>query len=220
MQEKSKKKGVKKFISLLSGGLDSPIAAYLMIKKNLTPIFLSFLTSDDEESSMKKKVISVVQILAKITDKRVKLYLVNHDPNLELFKRMCERKLTCILCKRLMIRIAIEIGNNEDTNIIVTGDILGEQASQTLDNLYVYNDLLNGYVILRPLIGQDKQEIIRINQKIGLYEITSQSSAGCQYNPQYPETHAKSNEVNGEEFCINYDEIIKKSLEKAEILFF
>ncbi|MFX1394691.1 MAG: hypothetical protein ACFFAH_14115 [Promethearchaeota archaeon] len=220
MQENSKKTRVKKFISLLSGGLDSPIAAYLMIKKNLTPIFLSFLTSDDEEYSMKKKIIRIVQILAKLTDKEIKLYLINHDPNLELFKRKCMRKLTCILCKRLMIRIAKEIGKIEHTNIIVTGDILGEQASQTLDNLYTYNDLLNGFIILRPLIGQDKQEIIRLNQKIGLYEIISQSSAGCQYNPQYPETHAKSNEVNGEEFHINYDEIIKKSLEKAEILLF
>ena len=119
-----------------------------------------------------------------------------------------------------MIRIAKEIGKIEKTNIIVTGDILGEQASQTLDNLFAYNDLLENFVLLRPLIGQDKLDIIKLNEKIGLYEITSQGSAGCQYNPQFPETHAKPNEIKGEELLINYDDLIKKSIEKAEILFF
>jgi len=211
---------MKKFISLISGGLDSPVASYLMIKKKFTPIFLSFLTSDDMEKSMRTKVIQIIQLLSKFTNNKIKLYLINHNPNLEVFKNKCERKLTCVLCKRLMIRIAKELGNIEGTNIIVTGDILGEQASQTLDNLYAYNDLLEGFMILRPLIGRDKLEIIKINEKIGLYEVTSQSSAGCQYNPQYPETHAKLKEVNREELRINYDDLIKKSIEKAEILFF
>ena len=65
-----------------------------------------------------------------------------------------------------MIRIAKEIGKIEGTNIIVTGDILGEQASQTLDNLYAYNNLLEDFIILRPLIGKNKLEIIKMNEKI------------------------------------------------------
>ena len=191
-----------------------------MIKRGYIPVFLTFLTSDDKEQTLKNKVIKIVQILSKLTKNKIKLYLIYHDPNLELFIKNCERKLTCILCKRLMIRIAKELGKKENTNIIVTGDILGEQASQTLDNLFVYNNILNGTIILRPLIGLDKLEVIKLNEKIGLYEITSQSSAGCQYNPQYPETHAKLQEVNREELRINYDDLIKKSLEKADMLFF
>ena len=191
-----------------------------MIKKGYTPIFLTFLTSDDKEHTLKKKVIKIVQTLAKFARTQVKIYFINHDPNLDIFKKRCERKLTCILCKRLMVRIAKEIGKIEKTNIIITGDILGEQASQTLDNLYAYNDLLKNFILLRPLIGRDKLDIIKLNEKIGLYEITSQSSAGCQYNPQYPETHAKLNEINGEELNINYNEIIKKSIEKADVLLF
>jgi len=191
-----------------------------MINKGFSPVFLTFLTSDDKEHTLKNKVIKIVQTLAEFAKTEIKIYFIHHDPNLNLFKENCERKLTCILCKRLMIRIAKEIGKIEGTNVIVTGDILGEQASQTLDNLYAYNDLLEGFILLRPLIGRDKLEIIKINEKIGLYEITSQSSAGCQYNPQYPETHAKLREVNREESLINYDDLIKKSIEKAEILFF
>lgn len=209
---------MKRFISLLSGGLDSPIASYLMMKKDFAPVFISFLTSDDEESSMKNKVIRIVKELSQYTKHDIKLYLINHDFNLDLFKERCERKLTCILCKRLMIRIAKEIGKLEKTNIIVTGDILGEQASQTLDNLYAYNNLLRDYIILRPLIGRDKLEVIQLNEEIGLYEITSKSTAGCQYNPQYPETHAKPGEVKNEEKLIEIDDLINKSIERAEIL--
>ena len=115
-----------------------------MIKKGLSPVFLTFLTSDDKENTLKNKVIKIVQTLAEFAKTEIKIYFIHHDPNLNLFKENCERKLTCILCKRLMIRIAKEIGKIEGTNVIVTGDILGEQASQTLDNLYAYNDLLEG----------------------------------------------------------------------------
>ncbi|MHA1436604.1 MAG: hypothetical protein ACTSPD_03430 [Promethearchaeota archaeon] len=211
---------MKRFVSLLSGGLDSPIAAYLMIKKKYIPIFLTFLTSDDKEKSMRKKVIEIVQNLIKFVKEKIKLYLINHDPNLEKFKEKCERKLTCVLCKRLMIRIAQQIGINENAHIIVTGDILGEQASQTLDNLYVYNSLIKNTIILRPLIGFDKLDVIKLNEKIGLYRICSKSSASCQFNPQYPETHAKPFEIQNAEEIINLDKLINKSIKNAEVLIF
>ena len=211
---------MKKFISLLSGGLDSPIAAYLMIKKGFTPAFLSFLTSDDYEDSMKKKVIKIVKILSKLTNDELKIYFINHDNNLDVFKEFCDRKLTCVLCKRLMLRIAKKLGELNQTNIIVTGDILGEQASQTLDNLYAYNNIISGCVMLRPLIGCDKQEIINLNKQIGSYNASSEPSAGCNFNPQYPETHAKLDEVLNSEKKVNIEELIMKSIKSAEILEF
>ncbi|MHA1150022.1 MAG: hypothetical protein ACTSR8_17435 [Promethearchaeota archaeon] len=208
------------FISLLSSGLDSPIAAYFMMKKGYSPIFLSFLTSDDEKNSMKEKIVRVIKHLKKLTKSKIKVYFINHDNNLNIFKENCERKLTCILCKRLMLRIAQEIGKKEATNLIVTGDILGEQASQTLDNLYSYNSILENSLIIRPLIGRNKLEIIRWNQDIGLYRITSKSSSGCQFNPQYPETHAKVEEILSSEKKINVLQLLKNSLERVEILNF
>ena len=191
-----------------------------MIKRGYQPVFLTFLTSDDDDQTLKKKVIKIVQTLTKFTTNKLKIYFIIHDNNLELFKEKCERKLTCILCKMLMIRIAKEVGKIEKTNLIVTGDILGEQASQTLDNLYAYNTILRDFIILRPLIGRDKLEIIKLNEKIGLYEITSQSSAGCLYNPQYPETHARRNEINKEESRLNLNDLINISIASAEILEF
>ncbi|MBY9011622.1 MAG: hypothetical protein KGD70_04560 [Candidatus Lokiarchaeota archaeon] len=211
---------MRKFISLLSGGLDSPIAAYAMIKRGFTPIFLSFLTSDDYEESMKKKVKEIVKILSTFTDDKLKIYFINHDNNLEGFKQNCDRKLTCILCKRLMLRIAKQLGKIEDVNIIVTGDILGEQASQTLDNLYSYNNVIQDIIMLRPLIGCDKQEVININKQIGLYNTTSIASAGCNFNPQYPETHAKLFEVENSESKVNITKLVENSIRNAEILKF
>jgi len=211
---------MKKFVSLLSGGLDSPVAAYLMIKRGFSPIFLSFLTSDDKNTTMKKKIVQIVGKLSQNLNSEVKLYLFNHDPNLDVFKECCERKLTCVLCKRLMIRTASMIGKRENTNIIVTGDILGEQASQTISNLFAYNTLVRDFIILRPLIGCDKLNVIKLNEKIGLYDICSQYSAGCEYNPQYPETNAKIREVDNAESVIDYEDLLNTSLENAEILIF
>jgi len=211
---------MKKFISLLSGGLDSPIAAYLMIKKNFVPTFLSFLTADDIDNSMKKKIIKIITVLKKHVGSEVLLYLIYHDNNLDAFKEFCDRKLTCVLCKRLMLRIAKKLGESMQTNIIVTGDILGEQASQTLDNLYAYNNIISGCVMLRPLIGCDKQEIIDLNKRIGSYQPSSEPSAGCNFNPQYPETHAKLDEVLNSEKRVNIEDLITNSIKNAEILKF
>ena len=139
---------------------------------------------------------------------------------MEVFKQSCDRKLTCVLCKRLMLRTAKRLGSLENTNIIVTGDILGEQASQTLDNLYSYNTIIRDFIVLRPLIGCDKQEVININKKIGSYEVSSIPSAGCKYNPQYPETHAKPHEIQLSESKINIFDLVENSIENAEVLKF
>ena len=203
---------------MLSGGLDSPIAVYLMIQRGFDPICLSFLTSDDEEHSMKNKIVAILQILTKFTKRKIKIYFINHDQNLGTFKQKGERKLTCVLCKRLMIRIAKEFSKRENTNIIVTGDILGEQASQTLDNLHAYNQILGDNIILRPLIGFNKEDVIKLDKKIGLYDLISQKSAGCTFYPQFPETHAKLHEVLNSESRFEISEIINHSLKNAEIL--
>jgi thiamine biosynthesis protein ThiI len=209
---------VNKFISLISGGFDSPLAAALMIKRGFIPIFLSFLTSDDKMHSMKNKVIKIIKKLKSLTKNPIKVYLIDFDNTLNVLKKNCQRKLTCVLCKRLMLRIARVIGLRENTNIIVTGDILGEQASQTLDNLFSYNDIAKDFVILRPLITYDKKEVIEAIRELGLYDLISQPSATCLFNPQYPETHAKLKEVLLSENKISLEDLIKRSIKNAEIL--
>lgn len=210
---------MKKIIILLSGGFDSPAAAHLLMKKGFNPIFISYLTSIQKEN-FKKRIIKICDLLKKETKKEGKIYFLNQIPNLETLVENCDRKLTCVICKRLMIRIAIEVGKFEETHYIATGDILGEQASQTIDNLYSYNEILENIVLLRPLIGFDKLDIIKMIKKIGLYEILSQSSEDCNYNPQYPETRAKPHEIHAAEKLLNIHSLIKNTIDSAEILEF
>jgi len=211
---------VKKFISLLSGGFDSPVASYLLIKKGLIPIFVSYLTFGNNNNLAKDQIVSIIQVLKKVFKSQCKLYFVEHNFNLETISRECIRKLTCVLCKRLMIQIAIRIGKIEKTNLIVTGDILGEQASQTINNLFAYNDLIKDIILLRPLIGWDKLDVINLNKKIGLYDICAQTLIACQHFPQYPETNAKSNELKESEDKLKKINLIETSLKNIEILEF
>ncbi|MFO8019467.1 MAG: hypothetical protein R6U96_12625 [Promethearchaeia archaeon] len=208
-----------KFVSLLSEGFDSPIASYLLIKKQFTPVFLSFLTSDSQNEEMKQKIVKIVNKLSDFTVHPIKLFFINHISNLKTIKKKAARKLTCILCKRLMYRIAKRICRSENTNILVTGDILGEQASQTLDNLYIYNEVLTNYIKLSPLIGFNKLEILEISREAGLYQICANKLESCHYNPQYPETHAKKREVQKYEDRLDLNEIIDRSINLADVLY-
>lgn len=211
---------MRKFISLLSPGLDSPVAAYLMLKKKFHPVFLSFLTFNNQNIEVKQGIIQIVKILSRYTKGKLRVYFINHSLNLNTIKLNCERKLTCILCKRLMIQIAMQIARLEKTNIIITGDILGEQASQTLDNLYSYNNITNGNIIVRPLIGWNKLDVIDLNKRMGLYDLVSKLSTSCRYNPQYPETHGKVKEIQINESKIDISATIKESIKSAELFEF
>ncbi|MBD3196915.1 MAG: hypothetical protein GF317_17815 [Candidatus Lokiarchaeota archaeon] len=207
-----------KIICLLSDGLDSPVAATLMIKKGFHPIFVSFLTSITELNQMQEKLINIGKKISSYTPDLLNLYLIPHNDNLNLIKKTCQRKLTCILCKRFMFRVAKKIAKIEKTNYILTGDILGEQASQTLDNLYSYNDLFRDYVKISPLIGFNKLDIINLNKTFSFYSISSQKINSCQHYPQYPETRAKISEVKNAENLLDYETLILKTIQNAQIL--
>lgn len=208
----------KKAIILLSDGLDSPVAAYLMMKKGFLPVFITFLTTQVHSKQMVKKVINIVKKLSRFSDYTIKLLFIPHTDNLKQIIKICPRKLTCILCKRLMFRIAKEIGIKEETNLIVTGDILGEQASQTLANLYSYNDIFKGFIKISPLIGLNKLKIVNINKKIGVYDISSKKIQSCQNFPQYPETNAKLLEIEKAEKKLKLKKMIADTLENVKTI--
>lgn len=207
----------RKIISLLSDGLDSPVAAYLMMEKGFVPIFLTFITTKTQYQQMESKICKIVERLKKFTTHQLKLYFIPHTKTLNRIIKKCPRKLTCILCKRLMYRIAMRIGDKEGTNLVLTGDILGEQASQTLSNLHSYHSLFEGYIKISPLIGMNKLDVTKINKEIGVYEICSQKLQSCQFFPQFPETNAKKPEINHAETLIDVNELIKASLDNAKV---
>ncbi len=205
------------FVSLLSGGLDSPVACALMVKLGFIPIFLTFSTSRKNSLIFKRKITAIIKKICINYEKSTQLYYVEFDQFLGYVSSVCQRKLTCLMCKRTMIRIAKEIGKIENTRYIVTGDILGEQASQTLDNLFSYNSLIDDFVLIRPLIGFNKDEVVKLNKNFGLYQLCSQKIGECRFNPQYPETHARMDEIRIASSIIR-DYNLKALLNEAEII--
>jgi thiamine biosynthesis protein ThiI len=216
--QKANKKS--KFIVLLSGGFDSPIATYLMMNKGFSCVALSFLTGDDPELKNRQKVIDISKKIMQLTNSTIKLYIGNHNSTLQLFSEVGIRKLTCVMCKRYMLRAARILALKENADFIVNGDILGEQASQTLDNLSQIQKVITDIPVIRPLVGFEKAEVIKLSQKLGIYPLSGMTTPGCIYNPKYPETNAKPKEIAESELHVDYDAIAQKIIDAAEVIQF
>ncbi|MCP4761305.1 MAG: hypothetical protein GY870_05955 [archaeon] len=211
-------KKAKKIVCLLSGGLDSPIATYLMAKKGYECLAITFLTGDDPQLKNRDKVRKIAERIKELTGAKITLYVAKHNPTVELFKEKGLRKMTCVMCKRYMLRAARHLALKENAVFIVNGDILGEQATQTLDNLVQVQRVLDDVPVIRPLIGFEKADVIKMAQKLGLYELSSLQAPGCTHNPKYPETHAKEKDIWASEEGINYDKMVKRIMNEAEII--
>jgi thiamine biosynthesis protein ThiI len=178
-------------VALVSGGIDSPVAAWMMMKRGcrILPLFVSLDTFLDETSIARAK--------------RVVETLENYQPGIELtvvsdsylaaakkeLVRMELEKYTCIFCKRRMYRVATAFANKIGAKGIVTGESIGQVASQTLDNLVVLTDAAE-IPIYRPLIGFDKEETIKFAREIGTFEHSISPSSGCKAVPKGPSTKA------------------------------
>lgn len=206
-----------KFVSLISSGIDSPVATYLISKKAKEIIFVhsdnrSF--SDDREI---KNFISITTFLKKKINSKIKIYIVPHGACLISYKESCENRYTCVFCKRMMVRYAEKIAEKEKADAIVMGDSLGQVASQTLQNLRVVDSAVE-IPILRPLIGFDKEDVVKIARKIGTYELSILPSSGCKAVPDKPATRAKLGNVLEEEKKLDIEKIVKDVVDKSEIL--
>lgn len=208
----------KSFVSLLSTGLDSPIATYLMLRKGFDAYTLSFLNGGCESQRNQDKILEVGKKLVKLTGRHLKMHFVDYDKYLDDFINFCERKITCLLCKRNMIAMAALLAKRYNASYIVNGDILGEQASQTLDNLFVVNQINGDIPVVRPIIGFDKMDIIRLSRHLGFYELSLIEGPACTRNPIYPETHAKLKLILENETQFSRKEIIDRMLKEMIIV--
>jgi tRNA uracil 4-sulfurtransferase len=197
------------FVSLLSTGLDSPIATYLIMKQGFDCLALSFLNGKDQGYLNKEKIIKIGKKLVSLTGRKLRIHFVDYDYILDEIKSKCEPKFTCILCKRTMLLSASQIAQHYNAQMIVNGDILGEQASQTLDNLFVVHQINQEIPVIRPLIGFDKLDIIKISQKIGMYDLSLIKGVSCTNNPAHPETRARIKDILQTECNIDRQEIQK-----------
>jgi len=208
-----------KVVCLLSGGIDSAVACWLVMKRGcpIIPIYLDNAPLTDETTTAK-----ALEVAKKLFEWSIgfprKVYIVSHGKNLEAFVKDAPRKLTCILCKRMMYRIAERIAETEKTEGIVTGEAIGEQASQTITNLRVLDEASAKYPIHRPLLGFDKTETTELARKIGTFEISTQKAKGCSAAPTKPSTKAKLEIVKKAEENFDIEQMVEESVKAAKIV--
>jgi thiamine biosynthesis protein ThiI len=206
-----------KFVSLISSGIDSPVATYLISKKAEEMIFVH---SDNRPFTDDREInnfITITKHLQKIINSKIIAYIVPHGQSLVSYKKNCMGRYTCVFCKRMMVKYAEKIAEKEKADAIVMGDSLGQVASQTLQNLLVVDSAVK-IPILRPLIGFDKEDVVKIARQIGTYELSILPSAGCTAVPNKPATRAKLEDVLEEEKKLNIEKIVKEAVDNSEML--
>jgi thiamine biosynthesis protein ThiI len=203
-------------LMLISGGIDSPVAAALMLQQNvrLSALFFDAWPFSDKEQL--DKVNSLVEHLRTKYNSEIPLYRVPHAKNLTEIGRACSRKIGCVLCRRMMLRIAGELARSNDMDFLVTGESLGQVASQTLRNLRAENPASKLFII-RPLIGLDKIEIENRAKNLGTYDISIEPGMCCTMAPKYPVTYAENSRVIDEETHLNLLELVENALNNAKI---
>jgi len=185
-----------KVVCTISTGLDSPVAAFKAMKRGCVPVFVYFDNTPYADSACADTAIEQATRLARfIHDFEVKMYIVPHSADLDEARRHCREKMTCIYCKRNMLRLAREIALIEDADAIVTGEIIGEQASQTTANLKAIGSAVCDIPVLRPCIGEDKVDIERMGIRIGTYDLAERSLTCCTLPPKYPIVNASAAKV-------------------------
>jgi thiamine biosynthesis protein ThiI len=208
-----------KIVGLLSGGVDSSAACWLTMKRGcpLVPLYLDNTPFTEKETTAK-----ALDIAKKLFDWSIgfprKIYVVPHGENLEVLASQAPEKLTCVLCKRIMYRIAERIAEMERAEGVVTGEAIGEQASQTLHNLRVLNEAAVDYPIHRPLLGFDKRETEELARKIGAFEISIRKTRGCNAVPKKPATKARLEAVKEAERKLDIARMVEESVRAAEVL--
>ncbi|MCD6330629.1 MAG: tRNA 4-thiouridine(8) synthase ThiI [Thermoplasmata archaeon] len=207
-----------KVVCLLSGGIDSAAASFLMMKRGCKVIFIHFFNKTIHSSFVIKKIERLVEMLSSYQLKS-KLYIIPfEDIQKEIIKKV-PAKQRMIIYRRYMMRIANKIAIKEKANAVVTGDSVAQVASQTLDNLKVIYDV-SSLPVLPPLIGFDKEDIIKIAKKIGTYEISIMPYEDCCsfMIAKHPETKAKKREIESLENILDIEELINESVKNAKVL--
>tara|TARA_B100000315_G_scaffold223408_1_gene228187 strand:- start:73 stop:1299 length:1227 start_codon:yes stop_codon:yes gene_type:complete len=207
-----------KVIASLSGGIDSPVASFLAMKRGCEVIFMHAYNKTQVTTGVLSKLEDLVKQLAKIQLK-ARLYIIPFEKIQKEIILKVPAKLRMIIYRRFMMQIINEIAKKEKAKAIITGDSVGQVASQTLDNINCIYAAAN-IPVLAPLIGMNKEEIVNLAKKIGTYEISIQPYPDCcSFNiAQHPETRGKLAEIEKvEENIENKKELIIEAIEKTKI---
>ncbi|MHA2060379.1 MAG: hypothetical protein ACW976_06355 [Candidatus Ranarchaeia archaeon] len=196
-----------KFVSLMSGGVDSPVATYLLIKRGYTPIVTYCDLIPYAGSSNRNKVLATTQQLAKFTPtKKIITYFLPHGLFLSKILKTIPSRITCLFCRKAMLAGAEYVAKLEGAEAIATGEIIGEQASQTIWNLRAIHGK-SPLPLLQPLITLSKDEVTKISREIGTLESGGPPADCCSAVPSKPATHATIEQVEEYDSAIPLEDL-------------
>lgn len=201
--------------SLISGGIDSPVAAYRMMQRGCRLIFVHFHSAPYQDKTSQEKVRELVKALTR-HQFNSRLFLVPFGEIQRQIVAAVSRPLRVILYRRMMLRIAEAIARKARAKALVTGESLGQVASQTLENMAVVQQAAT-LPILRPLVGMDKQEIIDQARRIDTFRISSIPDQDCcqLFVPKHPATKARLADVEKDEARFNAQELVHFGVDNA-----
>ncbi len=202
-------------VCLLSGGIDSPVAAHRMMKRGCAVTFVHFHSYPILSRASQEKVRELVNLLT-TWQHRSRLYLVAFGEIQQQVVLSVPAPMRVVIYRRLMMRIAEAIANDRRAQALVTGEVVGQVASQTLENLSVIGSVVK-LPVFRPLIGMDKDEITAEATKIGSYPISIIPDQDCctLFTPRNPLTRARLADIEAAEQALPIDQIVARAVEEA-----
>ncbi|HYP23085.1 MAG TPA: tRNA uracil 4-sulfurtransferase ThiI [Actinomycetota bacterium] len=206
-----------RMLALLSGGIDSPVAAWRMALRGADVQFLHFHGQPYSDPSSVRQAADLAQVLARYQMRAVLHLVPLGDVQREIVTE-CPANLRVILYRRMMMRIAERLATDLGAQALVTGDSLGQVASQTIENIRTVDAAVPGAEVLRPLVGMDKQEIVDLATRIGTYEISTRKHQDCcvLFEPRSPATKTHPGQADAAEAGLDVETLIGKALSGIE----
>ena len=205
-------------LSLLSGGIDSPVSSYMMAKRGVVLEMLHFAAPPYTSEMAREKVLSLAK---ELTDwcGRLSVHIVPLTEIQECIRRDCPEEYFTLITRRFMMRLADRLAKEFDCRALVTGENLGQVASQTMEALRVSEDVTD-LPVLRPLIGMDKEEIVRIARHIGTFDTSILPYEDCctVFTPRHPKTKPDVNEVREIESVLDIESLIDRAMAQREVV--
>ena len=204
---------------LLSGGIDSPVAGYMMSKRGLELVAIHFFSYPYTSERAKEKVIELAEIMTAYTG-RMPLLVVPFTKIQEAIRDNCHEELFTLIMRRFMMRIAEKLAVREGCGGLITGESLGQVASQTMPAMAVTGAVCS-LPVFRPVIGMDKEEIVQIARKIGTFETSILPYEDCctVFTPKHPNTKPKMPKILEAESYLDVDALVEEAVSGTEVIY-
>lgn len=203
---------------LLSGGIDSPVAAYRMMRRGMRVDFVHFHSHPLVSTASREKASELAAHLTRYQAQSTLMLVPFAAAQREIVART-PRPLRVIIYRRFMIRIASALMRKIGSRVLITGESLGQVASQTLENMMIIEQT-TAHPILRPLIGMDKNEIINEARRLGTFETSIQPDQDCcsLFVPVHPETHARCDDIDNAEAMLEIAQLVEQAVNGTEVV--